>query len=136
MNRSAAVLASLLPALALAEEAGRAAASKVGETSALQVLQAVGGLILVIAFILLLAWLVRRFANLPMAGKGAIRVLGGVALGSRERAVLVAVGGTRLLIGVAPGRVQTLHVLDAAAAEAVDQGFAGRLATASSERAR
>jgi flagellar protein FliO/FliZ len=136
MKRLAAVLASLLPALALAEEAARAAASKVGETSALQVLQAVGGLILVIAFILMLAWLVRRFANLPMAGKGAIRVLGGVALGSRERAVLVAVGGTRLLIGVAPGRVQTLHVLDDAAAEAVDQGFAGRLATASAERTR
>jgi flagellar protein FliO/FliZ len=136
MRRPATLLVTLLPSLALAEEAARAVAPKAAEASALQVLQAVGGLILVIAFILVLAWLVRRFTNLPMAGKGAIRVLGGVALGSRERAVLLAVGGTRLLIGVAPGRVQTLHVLDDASAEAVDQGFAGRLATASSERSR
>jgi flagellar protein FliO/FliZ len=136
MRRLTALLTASLPSFTLAEEAARAVAPKAGEASALQVLQAVGGLVLVIAFILLLAWLVRRFTNLPMAGKGAIRVLGGVALGSRERAVLLAVGGTHLLIGVAPGRVQTLHVLDPAAAEAVDHGFAGKLAAVSAERSR
>jgi len=33
-------------------------------------------------------------------------------MGTRERVVLLQVGETQLLLGVAPGRVQTLHVLD------------------------
>jgi flagellar protein FliO/FliZ len=33
-------------------------------------------------------------------------------LGTRERAVLLQVGDQQLVVGVAPGRVQTLHVLD------------------------
>ena len=32
-------------------------------------------------------------------------------MGPRERIVLLEVGETQLLIGVAPGRIQTLHVL-------------------------
>jgi flagellar protein FliO/FliZ len=47
-----------------------------------------------------------------MSSKGEIAILSGVSLGPRERAVLLRVGNTRLLVGVAPGRVQTLHVLD------------------------
>jgi flagellar protein FliO/FliZ len=34
-----------------------------------------------------------------------------VAVGAKERAVLVQVGRQQLLLGVAPGRVNTLHVL-------------------------
>ncbi|MET0103273.1 MAG: flagellar biosynthetic protein FliO [Sedimenticola sp.] len=70
------------------------------------------GLVLVVGLIFALAWLVRKFGHLPMQGKGMVEVLGGVSLGPRERAVVVKVGETRLLVGVAPGRVQTLHVLD------------------------
>ncbi len=33
-------------------------------------------------------------------------------MGPRERVVLVQVGKQQLLLGVAPGRIQTLHVLD------------------------
>jgi flagellar protein FliO/FliZ len=33
-------------------------------------------------------------------------------MGARERVVLIQAGETQLLLGVAPGRVQTLHVLD------------------------
>jgi flagellar protein FliO/FliZ len=64
--------------------------------------------------------------HLPAAGKGLIRVLGGVALGSRERAVVVAVGSTRLLLGVAPGQVRMLHILPSDPAEG--GSFAGELA--------
>jgi len=41
-----------------------------------------------------------------------VSVIGGVSLGPRERAVLLQVGGTRLLVGVAPGQVRMLHLLD------------------------
>ena len=44
-------------------------------------------------------------------GAGAINIIADVALGQKERAVLIQVGAQQLLIGVAPGQVNTLHVL-------------------------
>jgi flagellar protein FliO/FliZ len=38
-------------------------------------------------------------------------VLADVPLGQKERAVLLKVGAQQILLGVAPGRVNTLHVL-------------------------
>jgi flagellar protein FliO/FliZ len=69
------------------------------------------GLLLVLGLIAALAWGLRRFGRVPLGGRGAVQVLGGVSLGNRERAVLLSVDGTRLLVGVAPGQVRTLHVL-------------------------
>lgn len=68
------------------------------------------GLGLVLALILGAAWLLRRFAPLRGIGGEVIRLRGGLALGARERLVLVEVDNVRLLVGVAPGRVQTLYV--------------------------
>jgi flagellar protein FliO/FliZ len=70
------------------------------------------GLVVVLLLILGLAWAFKRYgARLPMANRGPVQVLGGVSVGTRERAVLLSVDGTRLLVGVAPGSVRTLHVL-------------------------
>lgn len=97
-----------------------------------QVFQVVLALVAILLFILLLAWLLRRVGQLPFAGNGAIRILAGVSLGQRERAVLVQVGETQLLLGIAPGRVQTLHVLDrpiaSPATVAAGERFAEKLA--------
>jgi len=79
-----------------------------------QLVQTLLGLSAVLALIVGLAWGVKRFGRLPGAGNGNIRIEGGVSLGPRERAVLLNVEGTRLLVGVAPGRVQTLHVVSPA----------------------
>ncbi len=57
------------------------------------------------------AWVARRLRAVGAPRGGRIEILGDVALGQKERAVLVQVGGTCLLIGVAPGSVRTLHVL-------------------------
>jgi len=70
------------------------------------------GLALVLAAIMLAAWLLRRFSHLTGATHGALRVIGGVSLGQRERVVLMQAGSKQILLGVAPGRVQTLYVLD------------------------
>ncbi len=66
------------------------------------------GLVVVLSVMLGLAWFVRRFVQSPGLGKGAVRVLGGVSLGARERAVLLSVDNRRFLVGVAPGQVRTL----------------------------
>ncbi len=69
-------------------------------------------LALIIGLIVGLGWLVRRMGSFSVGTKGAVTVLGGVSLGPRERAVLLQVEKKRLLVGVAPGRVQTLCMLD------------------------
>lgn len=87
------------------------------------------GLLLVVALIGLLAWLVRRLGRVQGGAAGSLRILGGLSLGARERVVLLQVGERQLLLGVAPGRVQTLHVLETPLPDAVAGGadFAGQL---------
>ncbi len=68
-------------------------------------------LIIVLAAIFVIAWLVRRMRLVGNRLGGAIDVLANVPLGQKERAVLLKVGTTQILLGVAPGRVNTLHVL-------------------------
>ena len=70
------------------------------------------GLLLVLALIVGIAWLLRRYGRLQSAASGSLKILGGLSIGPRERVVLLQVGDTQLLVGVAPGRVQMLHVLD------------------------
>ena len=77
-----------------------------------QLVQTLLGLTAVLA--LIAGLVVKRFGRLPGAGGAGLRIEGGVSLGPRERVVLLNVEGTRLLVGVAPGRVQTLHVVSPA----------------------
>lgn len=105
-----------------------------GPGSALQVVLA---LLFVLALIGVMAWLLRRFGNLPGGGgNGPLKVLTAVSVGQRERVVLVQIGEKQLLLGVAPGRVETLHVLE----QPVDvnaaggERFADRLAAAMRKR--
>lgn len=66
-------------------------------------------LVIVLAAIAGSAWLMRRFGPTQMGPGGAMRVVGGVMIGPRERLVLVEVNDTWLIIGVAPGHVSQVH---------------------------
>lgn len=66
-------------------------------------------LVIVLAAIAGSAWLMRRFGPTQMGPGGAMRVIGGVMIGPRERLVLVEVNDTWLIIGVAPGHVSSVH---------------------------
>jgi flagellar protein FliO/FliZ len=70
------------------------------------------GMLLVLGLILGIAWVLKRSGRFQVTAGGGLRILGGLSMGTRERVVLLQVGDTQLLVGVAPGRVQTLHVLD------------------------
>lgn len=74
-------------------------------------LQAVLGLSLIIGLLLLFAFLARKFLGGKGFGEGGLKLLGGVALGPRERIVLVEAGDTWLVIGIVPGQIRTLHTL-------------------------
>ena len=67
-------------------------------------------LLAIVALIAGLAWLMKRMRGFGVAGHDRIQVLGERALGQKERCVLVRVGATQILIGVAAGSVSTLHV--------------------------
>ena len=75
-------------------------------------LQFFAGLAVVILCIVGLAWLLKRAGGLQASAHGALRIVDGIALSARERVVLVQVGDKQVLLGVAPGRVSAVHVLD------------------------
>jgi flagellar protein FliO/FliZ len=72
----------------------------------------VSSLLLIVVLIWLLAWLARKVHNAQAPVGGAMRLLGGLAVGQRERVVLIQVGERQLLLGVAPGRVEMLYALE------------------------
>lgn len=71
--------------------------------------QVVVSLLFVLAAIVLVAWILKRI-NMPQNAPGsALKVVSGVAVGQRERVVLIEVNDTWLVVGVAPGQVTALH---------------------------
>lgn len=74
---------------------------------------AVFALILVVSLILGLGWLAKRMPGFGRAtgGGNALRVVGSLTLGPRDRVVVVDVGGTQLLLGVGQNGMTTLHTL-------------------------
>lgn len=75
------------------------------------IVQIISSLLLVLVAILAVAWLLKRM-NLAQQGTGnLLKVIGSVAVGQRERVVLVEVEDTWLLIGVGPGQIRTLHTM-------------------------
>ncbi|HTY93474.1 MAG TPA: flagellar biosynthetic protein FliO [Steroidobacteraceae bacterium] len=68
-------------------------------------------LCIVLGAIFLCAWLARRMRNIASGRLGVMSVIAEMRLGPKERAVLLQVGATQVLVGVAPGQVNALHVL-------------------------
>ncbi len=101
-----------LPLMAAEKEPASALTSPAPSLGGGILLEMVLFLALIIGLIVGLGWLVRRMGSFSSGAKGAVTILGGVSLGPRERAVLLQVEKKRLLVGVAPGRVQTLCMLD------------------------
>jgi flagellar protein FliO/FliZ len=70
-----------------------------------------GGLLVVLLVMILLFWLMKRTRLLKPTGQADMKVLGSLAVGQRERIVLAQVGEAQVLVGVAPGQVNSLYVL-------------------------
>ena len=68
-------------------------------------------LVIVLGAIFVCAWLARRMRNVGSGRAGVVSVIADVRLGPKERAVLLQVGSTQLLVGVCPGQISALHVL-------------------------
>jgi len=66
----------------------------------------------VVALIFGLAWLLRRLPGTGIRTGDGLRVISGVSLGNKERAVVIEINQQQLLLGVTPGAISLLHLLD------------------------
>ena len=111
----AAAIAALCLAAPVVFAAEKFGAPKVAESAAPVgaggLTQVTLSLLLVLAAVFAAAWVVRRLRGFGKFGNDALKVVTEIAVGTKERVVLVQVGSQQLLLGVAPGRVSTLHVL-------------------------
>ena len=74
-------------------------------------LQVIFGLLLVALLLAGSLYLLKRLAAPRGVAASLLRVVSGAAVGTRERVVVVEVGETWLVLGVAPGHVTKLHEL-------------------------
>ncbi len=70
------------------------------------------GLGVTILCIYLLSAAAKRLLGGTMQGQGALRIVTGISVGSRERILVVEVDDEQLLIGVSPAGISRLHQLD------------------------
>ncbi|WP_158527354.1 flagellar biosynthetic protein FliO [Pelagibaculum spongiae] len=77
------------------------------ETSLISVVELLGSLLVVVALILLLAWILKRMG---MAGpnNGTLKVLSNLPLGQKQQLLVVQAGEHQLLLGVSSGSINLL----------------------------
>ncbi|MBA5763717.1 flagellar biosynthetic protein FliO [Vibrio sp. 404] len=71
-----------------------------------------GSLLFVIALILLMAWLLKRMRVPTMANQKGLSVVRQIAVGTRERIVIVQAGEEQFLVGITPQSIQLISKLD------------------------
>lgn len=74
-------------------------------------LSAILALALVLGLILGLAWLLRRMPGNAFNGSPGLRPIASMAVGAKERLIVVEVGGEQLLLGVTAAGISVLHKL-------------------------
>lgn len=99
-----------LSVLALTASASHAQGPSTADLSS-SIGQMVFGLAVVVALLLGTLWLIKRLTT-PSGPAAGLKLLGGVALGGREKLVLAEVGGKVLVLGVTSNSINTLHVLE------------------------
>lgn len=97
------------------------AAEPVAAVSAGTYLQAGLALALIVAVLAGTAWMARKVSGGKGFGHGGMKVVGGVALGPRERIVLLEIGNEWLVVGIVPGQIRTLHRMEKGSLQPADQ---------------
>jgi len=70
------------------------------------------GLTLIIGILFFGAYFLRKLnGGRTFGNSGPLRIVGGLMISTRERIVLIEVGDTWIVVGIAPGQIKTLHTL-------------------------
>jgi len=98
--------------IATAQAAARVAAP-VGQhaPSAPGIFGAILALLLVLGLVVGLGWLLKRLPGAGFRPSEGLKVVASVAVGAKERVVVVDVDGTQLMLGVTAGGITPLHTL-------------------------
>lgn len=76
------------------------------------VVRIVGGLVAIVALILVLAWLTRKLGSGVFVPSKDMKVISSMVMGQRERIALIEVGDKQLLVGVTAHQITALHTFD------------------------
>ena len=115
--------ATAAPAAAKTMQVGQAVPQSAGLSGTLLALG------LVVGLILLLAWVMKKLPGAGLKSMSGLRTVASLAVGPRERVVIVDCGGQQLLLGVTQHNVNLLHTLPEPLLDAPTQaGFADLLA--------
>ena len=85
------------------------------------ILKMVLGLAVVLTIMALISWGVKRLMPGGAGLQSAVRIVGGVSVGSRERVVVLEVADRWIVVGVAPGQVNGIANLEIDAAQVANQ---------------
>ncbi len=69
-------------------------------------------LLLVLAMFFILASVMRRFNGLSSSANSGLKIIVALSLGSREKLVVVEAGDCQIILGVTPGNINKIHVLN------------------------
>jgi flagellar protein FliO/FliZ len=86
-------------------------AGPTASASAGSLLQTILALVFVLALLVGLAWVMKRYGPKASGGNASMRVVGSLSLGGRERVVVVEVGDQWIVVGASPGRVNALATM-------------------------
>lgn len=98
--------------LALLAPAAQAAAAAPEINVGAELLRVVLSLAGIIALIFAAGWLSKRLQARTTPGGRRIRCVETLAVGARDRVLLLEANGKRLLVGAGPGGLRTLHVFE------------------------
>jgi flagellar protein FliO/FliZ len=69
-------------------------------------------LLIVLSIFFACVWALRKLNASTANSTEKMHVVGGIPLGLREKVILLQVGKKQLVLGITPGRIETLHVLE------------------------
>jgi flagellar protein FliO/FliZ len=97
-----AALAGARPAAPVAMQAPTAGGS---------LLQTTFSLLVVLAVLVGLAWLLKRYGPKSVTGSANVKLVGALSVGTRERILVVEVGEQWIVVGASPGRMNALATM-------------------------
>ena len=117
MKRAGIVLPALLAAPQIFAQAVTAPATVAAtaaapaSTSPGSMLQVMVGLMLVLGLLIAVAWSMKKMGAGKHAAAGALKIVGGVSVGNRERILVVEVADQWIIVGVTPTSINALSTM-------------------------
>lgn len=115
LHKSAALAALIGATNAAAATAATASTAATATTAAGPspggMLQVTIGLLIVVAVLFVVAWSMKKIGAGRQAVPGAIKVVGGISVGNRERILVIEVADQWIVVGVTPTSITSLSTL-------------------------